>query len=838
MAIVIHATIETTGGDIEAEINAAARGPKGDTGDTGATGATGAQGDRAGLKYTFDTNTGPAAPSPGHIKFNSSTLSSVTRISIRDTDIDGSDTSALLALIDDSTSTVKARVVIRSNSNADISHFNFLVTSVTDEGNHHHINGTFVSGSAFTNGEVVTFDFYATGDKGDIGNTGPAGPSNITTSTATTINGLIKGNGSTVAQAIAGTDYETPAGAAAQIAPVAADVSLISGNVLPLTRRKIATSTQTGSPAPLKICQLIMGDSFGIGLPINRSVQTVRENGDFTMTPSGGAATEGGQFALTPPGQLYRMSAAGHIVTSVLNQIAHKVTCIYSTVAGGGSFALEVRADGGAWVEVPLATTANPINTDNGGAASAASFTHTFGDSLPREIRAKWISGTSRILYFILSDLATGAGHTRGGSAEHLLALGGIVIQNYATTPDSIWTTFLNAIQPDFVVIKSDDDYNLNPISGVYSKLAAIRAMDWIFLSNHPTAGQPTQILSASDQTLKSLALDNGQAFFDCRRALPNHAGIVALGLTTDNYHLNAAGNQVLQTAMMNAAGRGLLTAMEMHPTGIRGTPSYFNGTGRFFQNAYSGFTDALAIGQFREGSNSNPTPAWSLQMPALNQITEKISGNWVRMLIKNSRRIFSGGTNGLGSSQDIVTNVTRDAHAVVEFHSGNQSVPCAAVSTQTGFVGDALFGQRDTFPNSTGSRAWGVNAYGDADFKTSRNTPVTVAGLPALVNTTSGTTVGDETMTTGLYYRIVAIGTTDFTTLGAASNTVGLIFLKNAAVTYGTGTVIRMVTATATEAFVTDASVVHAGNSGTVVAGGGSNNLPVYYDGTNWRIS
>ena len=659
--------------------------------------------------------------------------------------------------------------------------------------------------------------------------------SQITDSTAAGRDLLTAAN---AAAQIAALGAETPAGAAAQIAPVAADVSLISGNVLPLTRRKIATSTQTGSPAPLKICQLIMGDSFGVGLPISRSVQTVRERGDFTSTVSGGAVWETNQFALTPSSSAYRMSASGHIVTSGLNLIAHKVTCIYSTVAGGGSFALEVRADGGAWVEVPLATTANPINTDNGGAASAASFTHTFGDSLPREIRAKWISGTSRILYFILSDLATGAGHSRGGSAEHRLDLGGIVIQNYATTPDSVWTTFLNAIQPDFVVIKSDDDYTGSPISGVYSKLAAIRAMDWIFLSNHPTAGQPTQILSASDQTLKSLALANGQAFFDCRRALPNHAGIVALGLTTDNYHLNPAGNEVLQTAMMDAAGRGLLAAMEMHPTSIRGTPSFFSGLGRFFLNSYSGFSDALAIGQFREGSNANPSPAWSLQMPALNQITEKIGLDYVRMLIKNDRRIFSGGGNGLGFPQDIVTNVTRNAHAVVEFHSGNQSVPCAAVSTQTGFVGDALFGQRDTSPSTTGSRAWGVNAYGDVDFRTILTPPVNVATLATLVNATSGGTIQDEAMTTGLYYRIVAIGTTNFTLLGAASNTVGLIFQKNSAVTYGTGTVIRMITATGTQAFTNTSLSAHAGNSGTIVQGGGSNNVPVYYDGTNWRIS
>lgn len=37
--------------------------------------------------------------------------------------------------------------------------------------------------------------------------------------------------------------------------------------------------------------------------------------------------------------------------------------------------------------------------------------------------------------------------------------------------------------------------------------------------------------------------------------------------------------------------------------------------------------------------------------------------------------------------------------------------------------------------------------------------------------------------------------------------------------------------------AFVTDASVVAAGNFGTVVAGGGTNAVPVYCDGVSWRI-
>lgn len=43
---------------------------------------------------------------------------------------------------------------------------------------------------------------------------GPAGPNEVSTTTATNITGLIKGNGSTIVQAVAGEDYET-AGAAA-----------------------------------------------------------------------------------------------------------------------------------------------------------------------------------------------------------------------------------------------------------------------------------------------------------------------------------------------------------------------------------------------------------------------------------------------------------------------------------------------------------------------------------------------------------------------------------------------------------------------------------------------
>jgi hypothetical protein len=39
------------------------------------------------------------------------------------------------------------------------------------------------------------------------------------------------------------------------------------------------------------------------------------------------------------------------------------------------------------------------------------------------------------------------------------------------------------------------------------------------------------------------------------------------------------------------------------------------------------------------------------------------------------------------------------------------------------------------------------------------------------------------------------------------------------------------------TRAFVTDSTVAAAGNFGAIVAGGGANTVPTYFDGLNWRI-
>ena len=73
----------------------------------------------------------------------------------------------------------------------------------------------------------------------------------------------------------------------------------------------------------------------------------------------------------------------------------------------------------------------------------------------------------------------------------------------------------------------------------------------------------------------------------------------------------------------------------------------------------------------------------------------------------------------------------------------------------------------------------------------------VEVSGFEVLVNLVSGTNGTGNTVTagsfaTGTVYRILTVGTTDFTLIGAASNTVGVIFTATGAGS-GTGTAIAL---------------------------------------------
>ena len=81
--------------------------------------------------------------------------------------------------------------------------------------------GTDAAVEIIESGTDVTIKFTipqgADGTPGQTGDTGPAGPNEVSAATATSFNGLLKGNGSAVAQAVAGTDYEAAGTAASAV---------------------------------------------------------------------------------------------------------------------------------------------------------------------------------------------------------------------------------------------------------------------------------------------------------------------------------------------------------------------------------------------------------------------------------------------------------------------------------------------------------------------------------------------------------------------------------------------------------------------------------------------
>jgi len=150
-------------------------GATGSQGPTGPTGATGAQGDKGGLEYTFSTTTTMSDPGTGIIRFNNATIGSVTQIAIDDLTNESSDVSNYILTFDDSTSTVKGYLVIKSNTNADTTYCIFRVNSLVDNTGWTQLNVTYISGTLPSNSEVVAIEFSQTGDLGATGPTGATG---------------------------------------------------------------------------------------------------------------------------------------------------------------------------------------------------------------------------------------------------------------------------------------------------------------------------------------------------------------------------------------------------------------------------------------------------------------------------------------------------------------------------------------------------------------------------------------------------------------------------------------------------------------------------------------
>jgi hypothetical protein len=145
-------------------------GPTGATGPSGAdstvTGPTGPTGNLIGEKYFFSTSTGDGT-STGYVRFNNSTMSSVTYVYINNIDFNNGDNSTWISSLGSGTSgyltltnSTSSQVVLE------------VVGTPIDATTYFKIPVTYISGDLFANNATIYANYSKTGPTGP---TGPAG---------------------------------------------------------------------------------------------------------------------------------------------------------------------------------------------------------------------------------------------------------------------------------------------------------------------------------------------------------------------------------------------------------------------------------------------------------------------------------------------------------------------------------------------------------------------------------------------------------------------------------------------------------------------------------------
>ena len=149
-------------------------GAQGVAGSTGAQGVQGITGATPKIPYTFSTTTTASDTGAGFVRFNKSTIASVTQIYISETDALGSSRTGVMGVWDDSTGSVKSELSIANLVGGSQRVFNITGT-ITDNGTWRTIPVTYVEGGLPADASTVYIYAYRAGDVGAQGTTGAQG---------------------------------------------------------------------------------------------------------------------------------------------------------------------------------------------------------------------------------------------------------------------------------------------------------------------------------------------------------------------------------------------------------------------------------------------------------------------------------------------------------------------------------------------------------------------------------------------------------------------------------------------------------------------------------------
>lgn len=141
----------------------------------GPAGPEGKAGVSAGVFYKFQTSTG-TAPGAGIVRLNNATQGSATAVYINYTDLESHGLEAYIKSLDESTSTVRGFLLIRSISEPSKYWLGKITGAATEEASWSSLPVTTIAASGtLANESQVTFEFYRVGDKGEKGSTGSEG---------------------------------------------------------------------------------------------------------------------------------------------------------------------------------------------------------------------------------------------------------------------------------------------------------------------------------------------------------------------------------------------------------------------------------------------------------------------------------------------------------------------------------------------------------------------------------------------------------------------------------------------------------------------------------------
>ena len=141
---------------------------------TGVTGATGVTGPTPAPRFIYSNDTTASDPTSGYLKFDSTTLGSVTKMYISEIDMDGRNISSWIGQFDDSThADPKGYITFIKSDGSGLSIWKVTGTT-TSGGTWRTVNISRLDGGNFTNNDVFYISFSRTGDDGTGDVVGPA----------------------------------------------------------------------------------------------------------------------------------------------------------------------------------------------------------------------------------------------------------------------------------------------------------------------------------------------------------------------------------------------------------------------------------------------------------------------------------------------------------------------------------------------------------------------------------------------------------------------------------------------------------------------------------------